>query len=52
MKYGYRAAAKDLTETYFKTVRRFRPEVSRRIMLGTYALSAVITTLITSRRKK
>ena len=41
MKYGYRAAAKDLTETYMKTRQEgFGPEVKRRIMLGTYALSA------------
>jgi aspartyl-tRNA(Asn)/glutamyl-tRNA(Gln) amidotransferase subunit A len=41
MKYGYRAQAKDLTETYLKTREQgFGPEVKRRIMLGTYALSA------------
>jgi len=41
MKYGYRARAKDLTETYMKTRQEgFGPEVKRRIMLGTYALSA------------
>ncbi|HEY1267465.1 MAG TPA: Asp-tRNA(Asn)/Glu-tRNA(Gln) amidotransferase subunit GatA, partial [Candidatus Binatia bacterium] len=41
MKYGYRAPAKDLVETYLKTRREgFGPEVKRRIMLGTYALSA------------
>jgi aspartyl-tRNA(Asn)/glutamyl-tRNA(Gln) amidotransferase subunit A len=41
MRYGYRAQAKDLTETYFKTRQEgFGPEVKRRIMLGTYALSA------------
>jgi aspartyl-tRNA(Asn)/glutamyl-tRNA(Gln) amidotransferase subunit A len=41
MKYGYRAPAKDLTETYMKTRQEgFGPEVKRRIMLGTYALSA------------
>jgi aspartyl-tRNA(Asn)/glutamyl-tRNA(Gln) amidotransferase subunit A len=41
MKYGHRAAGKDLTETYFKTRQEgFGPEVKRRIMLGTYALSA------------
>ena len=41
MRYGHRAAAKDLTETY--TVSRdegFGAEVKRRIMLGTYVLSA------------
>ncbi len=41
MKYGYRAPAKELTETYRKTREQgFGPEVKRRIMLGTYALSA------------
>ncbi|MFQ5684564.1 MAG: Asp-tRNA(Asn)/Glu-tRNA(Gln) amidotransferase subunit GatA [Candidatus Binatia bacterium] len=41
MKYGYRAPAKDLVETYTKTRQEgFGPEVKRRIMLGTYALSA------------
>jgi aspartyl-tRNA(Asn)/glutamyl-tRNA(Gln) amidotransferase subunit A len=41
MKYGYRAQGKDLAETYFKTRQEgFGPEVKRRIMLGTYALSA------------
>ncbi len=41
MKYGYRAPAKDLTETYMKSREKgFGPEVKRRIMLGTYALSA------------
>jgi aspartyl-tRNA(Asn)/glutamyl-tRNA(Gln) amidotransferase subunit A len=41
MKYGYRAPAKDLLETYLKTrAQGFGPEVKRRIMLGTYALSA------------
>lgn len=41
MKYGYRASGGDLTETYMKTRREgFGAEVKRRIMLGTYALSA------------
>jgi aspartyl-tRNA(Asn)/glutamyl-tRNA(Gln) amidotransferase subunit A len=41
MKYGYRAAGKDLTETYMKSrAEGFGAEVKRRIMLGTYALSA------------
>ena len=41
MKYGYREHAKDLTETYLKSREHgFGPEVKRRIMLGTYALSA------------
>jgi aspartyl-tRNA(Asn)/glutamyl-tRNA(Gln) amidotransferase subunit A len=41
MRYGYRARAKDLAETYFKTRQEgFGPEVKRRIMLGAYALSA------------
>jgi aspartyl-tRNA(Asn)/glutamyl-tRNA(Gln) amidotransferase subunit A len=41
MRYGHRAAAADLTETYMLTrAQGFGPEVKRRIMLGTYALSA------------
>ena len=41
MKYGHRTPARDLTETYMKSRQRgFGPEVKRRIMLGTYALSA------------
>jgi aspartyl-tRNA(Asn)/glutamyl-tRNA(Gln) amidotransferase subunit A len=41
MKYGYRAPGKDLLETYVRTrAQGFGPEVKRRIMLGTYALSA------------
>ncbi|MGH7771191.1 MAG: Asp-tRNA(Asn)/Glu-tRNA(Gln) amidotransferase subunit GatA [Candidatus Binatia bacterium] len=41
MKYGYRAPAKDLAETYMKSREQgFGPEVKRRIMLGTYGLSA------------
>ncbi len=41
MKYGYRAPGRDLTETYMLTREQgFGPEVKRRIMLGTYALSA------------
>jgi aspartyl-tRNA(Asn)/glutamyl-tRNA(Gln) amidotransferase subunit A len=41
MKYGYRAPAKDLAETYLKTRHEgFGAEVKRRIMLGTYVLSA------------
>jgi aspartyl-tRNA(Asn)/glutamyl-tRNA(Gln) amidotransferase subunit A len=41
MRYGYRADAKDLTETYRITRDDgFGTEVKRRIMLGTYALSA------------
>jgi aspartyl-tRNA(Asn)/glutamyl-tRNA(Gln) amidotransferase subunit A len=41
MKYGYRAPGKDLTETYMNTREEgFGAEVKRRIMLGTYALSA------------
>ncbi len=41
MKYGYRAPAKDLIETYMSTREEgFGTEVKRRIMLGTYALSA------------
>ncbi len=41
MRYGYRARAKDLTETYMRSREEgFGPEVKRRIMLGTYVLSA------------
>jgi aspartyl-tRNA(Asn)/glutamyl-tRNA(Gln) amidotransferase subunit A len=41
MRYGYRARGKDLTETYMLSREEgFGPEVKRRIMLGTYALSA------------
>ena len=41
MKYGFRAPARDLTETYMKSREQgFGPEVKRRIMLGSYALSA------------
>jgi len=41
MRFGYRARAKDLTETYMLTRDEgFGPEVKRRILLGTYVLSA------------
>jgi aspartyl-tRNA(Asn)/glutamyl-tRNA(Gln) amidotransferase subunit A len=41
MRYGHRSSAKDLTETYrLSRQDGFGPEVKRRIMLGTYALSA------------
>lgn len=41
MRYGHRAHARDLTETYMLSrAEGFGPEVKRRIMLGTYALSA------------
>jgi aspartyl-tRNA(Asn)/glutamyl-tRNA(Gln) amidotransferase subunit A len=41
MRYGHRAHAKDLTQTYLLSrAEGFGPEVKRRIMLGTYALSA------------
>jgi aspartyl-tRNA(Asn)/glutamyl-tRNA(Gln) amidotransferase subunit A len=41
VKYGYRAECSDLLEEYEKTRGEgFGPEVKRRIMLGTYALSA------------
>src|ERR1700741_1329945 len=41
MRYGHRAAAKDLIETYMiSRDEGFGAEVKRRIMLGTYVLSA------------
>jgi aspartyl-tRNA(Asn)/glutamyl-tRNA(Gln) amidotransferase subunit A len=41
MRYGYRANARDLLETYTDSrAAGFGPEVKRRIMLGTYVLSA------------
>jgi aspartyl-tRNA(Asn)/glutamyl-tRNA(Gln) amidotransferase subunit A len=41
MKYGHQTPGKDLIETYTKTrAQGFGAEVKRRIMLGTYALSA------------
>jgi aspartyl-tRNA(Asn)/glutamyl-tRNA(Gln) amidotransferase subunit A len=41
MRFGHRAAGEDLSETYMLTRQEgFGPEVKRRIMLGTYALSA------------
>jgi aspartyl-tRNA(Asn)/glutamyl-tRNA(Gln) amidotransferase subunit A len=41
IRYGLRVPGEDLTETYTKTrAQGFGPEVRRRIMLGTYALSA------------
>ncbi|HZU04538.1 MAG TPA: Asp-tRNA(Asn)/Glu-tRNA(Gln) amidotransferase subunit GatA [Chloroflexota bacterium] len=41
VKYGYSVAAPTLLDSYFRTrAEGFGPEVKRRIMLGTYALSA------------
>jgi aspartyl-tRNA(Asn)/glutamyl-tRNA(Gln) amidotransferase subunit A len=41
MRFGHRADAKDLTETYMMSrAEGFGSEVKRRIMLGTYVLSA------------
>jgi aspartyl-tRNA(Asn)/glutamyl-tRNA(Gln) amidotransferase subunit A len=40
MRYGWRADAEDLMQTYRITRESFGNEVKRRIMLGTYALSA------------
>ena len=41
VKYGFRAAGKDLMDMYMQTrAQGFGPEVKRRIMLGTYTLSS------------
>lgn len=40
VRYGPRIAGEELLDTYKKTRALFGPEVKRRIMLGTYALSA------------
>ena len=41
IRFGHRAVSRDLTESYMLTrAEGFGPEVKRRIMLGTYALSA------------
>ncbi len=40
VRYGYRAVEGDVLSMYQKSRRGFGPEVRRRIMLGTYALSA------------
>ena len=41
VKYGFRESGKDLIEMYMNTrAKGFGPEVKRRIMLGTYALSS------------
>ncbi len=41
VRYGPRAEAKDMLDVFFRTRgQRFGPEVTRRIMIGTYALSA------------
>jgi aspartyl-tRNA(Asn)/glutamyl-tRNA(Gln) amidotransferase subunit A len=41
VRYGLRVAGEDITSTYMRTrAAGFGPEVKRRIMLGTYALSA------------
>jgi aspartyl-tRNA(Asn)/glutamyl-tRNA(Gln) amidotransferase subunit A len=41
VRYGPREPARDLWDVYYQTRgRRFGPEVTRRIMIGTYALSA------------
>jgi len=41
VRYGPRAPARDMLEVFFRTRgERFGPEVTRRIMIGTYALSA------------
>jgi aspartyl-tRNA(Asn)/glutamyl-tRNA(Gln) amidotransferase subunit A len=40
VRFGARVSGKDLVETYERTRALFGPEVKRRILLGTYALSA------------
>lgn len=41
VRYGPRAASRDMLEVFFRTRgERFGPEVTRRVMIGTYALSA------------
>jgi aspartyl-tRNA(Asn)/glutamyl-tRNA(Gln) amidotransferase subunit A len=40
VRYGFRAEAADLSSTYLKTRGAFGAELKRRIMLGTYVLSA------------
>lgn len=40
VRFGRRVVGKDLAETYERTRALFGPEVKRRILLGTYALSA------------
>ena len=40
VRYGHRAPAKDLSSMYLKTRAAFGAELKRRIMLGTYVLSA------------
>jgi aspartyl-tRNA(Asn)/glutamyl-tRNA(Gln) amidotransferase subunit A len=40
VRYGLRAGGRDIVEMYERTRHHFGPEVKRRIMIGTYALSA------------
>jgi aspartyl-tRNA(Asn)/glutamyl-tRNA(Gln) amidotransferase subunit A len=40
VRYGTRAEAGSLSEVYYRTRARFGPEVKRRIMIGTFVLSA------------
>jgi aspartyl-tRNA(Asn)/glutamyl-tRNA(Gln) amidotransferase subunit A len=40
VRYGRHEEGEDLIDTYFKSKRGFGPEVRRRILLGTYVLSA------------
>ncbi len=52
VRYGLRVPGKDIIEQYEKTrAAGFGKEVKRRIMIGTYVLSAGITTPTTSRRR-
>jgi len=52
VKYGIRAPADNLLDMYRRTREEARSEVKRRIMLGTYALSAATTTPTISKRSR
>jgi aspartyl-tRNA(Asn)/glutamyl-tRNA(Gln) amidotransferase subunit A len=53
VRYGLREPGHDLIDTYETTrAAGFGAEVRRRVLIGTYVLSAVITMPITSRRRR